>query len=216
MSWNLGKQKITDEIAKLKYKDPTSPRIVVLEQELVRAEAESLVAEAQLSNITREKLKSAFEYQFEALREHSEKVAIIAGYGKHLLDLIDSAPVTPGETRNAYDGYEASKAIIQDCEEALTNWVSSKAGVKSSLSTRARTLSQRHQESVAKSHGEGIDLSGQDQPMKGDRDSWVPASEHPGYQREDESVEDGSTDGELNRGREEERPEERVATTTNP
>ena len=41
-----GKQKITDEIAKLKYKDPESPRIVVLEQELVRAEAESLVAEA--------------------------------------------------------------------------------------------------------------------------------------------------------------------------
>jgi len=45
-------------------------RDVVLEQELVRAEAESLVAEAQLSNITREKLKSAFTYQFDALREH--------------------------------------------------------------------------------------------------------------------------------------------------
>ena len=183
----------------------------------MRAEAESLVAEAQLSNITREKLKSAFEYQFDALQEHSEKVAIIAGYGKHLLDLIDSAPVTPGETRHAYDGYEASKAIIQDCEEALTNWVSSKAGVKSSLSTRARTLSQRHQENVAKSHGEGVDLSGQDQPLKGDRDSWVPANEHPTYQREDESVvDDGSTDGETTRGREEERPEERVAATTNP
>ncbi|KAH0138379.1 meiotic expression up-regulated protein 14, partial [Aureobasidium melanogenum] len=50
------KQKITDQIAQLKYKEPNSPKIVVLEQELVRAEAESLVAEAQLSNITREKL----------------------------------------------------------------------------------------------------------------------------------------------------------------
>ena len=213
----LGKQKITDEIAKLKYKDPGSPRIVVLEQELVRAEAESLVAEAQLSNITREKLKSAFEYQFDALQEHSEKVAIIAGYGKHLLDLIDSAPVTPGETRHAYDGYEASKAIIQDCEEALTNWVSSKAGVKSRLSRRAGTLSQRYRENVAKNHGEGVDLSGQDQPMKGDRDSWVPANEHPGYQGEDASVDDQSTeDGETTRGREEERPEERIAATTSP
>ena len=104
------KQKITDQIAQLKYKEPNSPRIVVLEQELVRAEAESLVAEAQLSNITREKLKAAFTYQFDALREHSEKVAIIAGYGKHLLELVDDTPVTPGETRNAYDGYEASKA----------------------------------------------------------------------------------------------------------
>ena len=105
-----GKQKITDQIAQLKYKEPNSPRIVVLEQELVRAEAESLVAEAQLSNITREKLKAAFTYQFDALREHSEKLAIIAGYGKHLLELVDDTPVTPGETRNAYDGYEASKA----------------------------------------------------------------------------------------------------------
>lgn len=164
------KQKITDEIAKLKYKDPNSTRIVVLEQELVRAEAESLVAEAQLSNITREKVKAAFQYQFDALREHCEKVAIVAGYGKHLLDLIDDAPVTPGETRHAYDGYEASKAIIQDCEDALSNWVTSKAVVKSNMSQRSRTLSQRHRSNVNKSR-EGVDLSGQDQPMTGDRDS---------------------------------------------
>jgi hypothetical protein len=202
----IGKQKITDEIAKLKYKDPQSPRIVVLEQELVRAEAESLVAEAQLSNITREKLKAAFQYQFDALREHCEKVAIIAGYGKHLLDLIDDTPVTPGETRQAYDGYEASKAIIQDCEEALTNWVSSKAVVKSGLSTRSRTLSQRHRENRSKSRGEGVDLSSQDQPMQGDRDSWLPADQHPTYHHPEEDGEevDSTMDGE-HRGREEER-----------
>lgn len=108
----IGKQKITDQIAQLKYKEPNSPKIVVLEQELVRAEAESLVAEAQLSNITREKLKAAFTYQFDAMREHSEKLAIIAGYGKHLLELVDDTPVTPGETRQAYDGYETSKACV--------------------------------------------------------------------------------------------------------
>ncbi|RMJ24413.1 hypothetical protein PHISP_04722 [Aspergillus sp. HF37] len=176
------RDKITDEISKLKYKDPNSPRIDVLEQELVRAEAESLVAEAQLSNITREKLKSAFHYQFDALREHCEKLALIAGYGKHLLDLIDDAPVTPGETRHTYDGYEASKAIIQDCEEALVNWVSSKAAVKPSLSTRSRTLSQRHRENTTKSRTEGIDLSCQDEPMKTDRESWVPAEQHTTFQ----------------------------------
>ena len=86
--------------------------VLAKEQELVRAEAESLVAEAQLSNITREKLKAAFTYQFDALREHCEKTAIIAGFGKHLLELVDDSPVTPGESRPAYDGYEASKAII--------------------------------------------------------------------------------------------------------
>ncbi|KAI5301200.1 hypothetical protein KEM55_001036 [Ascosphaera atra] len=142
------KQKITDEIAKLKYKDPNSTKLPILEQELVRAEAESLVAEAQLTNITREKVKTAFTYHFDSMREHSEKVAIIANYGKHLLDLIDDNPVTPGETRNAYDGYEASKAIIQDCEQALTDWVPSSAAVKPALSERARTLSHRRRKAA--------------------------------------------------------------------
>ena len=187
---------------------------MVLEQELVRAEAESLVAEAQLSNITREKLRAAFTYQFDAMREHCEKLAIIAGYGKHLLELVDDTPVTPGETRNAYDGYEASKAIIQDCEDALTNWVSSHASVSSKLSTRARTLSQRRKANAAKhrEEGQGVDLAHQDQPMKGDRDSWVPAGQHQGahegqdeeeYEDDEEEVED-TVNGEGGRGRERE------------
>jgi hypothetical protein len=197
------KQKITDHIAQLKYKEPNSPRIVVLEQELVRAEAESLVAEAQLSNITREKLKAAFTYQFDALREHCEKLAIIAGYGKHLLELVDDTPVTPGETREAYDGYEASKAIIQDCEDALTNWVTKNASVKASLSTRARTLSQRRKDKVAAGH-QGHDLAGQDEPMQADRDSWVAAGEHGNYAAEgEEEEEEEVVNGEM-RGREQE------------
>ncbi|CAI4063440.1 hypothetical protein SUVZ_07G3210 [Saccharomyces uvarum] len=128
------KDKITDKIAYLKYKDPQSPKIEVLEQELVRAEAESLVAEAQLSNITRSKLRAAFNYQFDSIIEHSEKIALIAGYGKALLELLDDSPVTPGETRPAYDGYEASKQIIIDAESALNEWTLDSAQVKPTLS----------------------------------------------------------------------------------
>lgn len=128
------KEKITDEIAHLKYKDPQSPKIPVLEQELVRAEAESLVAEAQLSNITREKLKAAFNYQFDSIRELAEKFALIAGYGKALLELLDDSPVTPGETRASYDGYEASRQIIMDAEIALESWTLDIAAVKPTLS----------------------------------------------------------------------------------
>ena len=128
------KEKITDEIAHLKYKDPNSNKIPVLEQELVRAEAESLVAEAQLSNITREKLKAAYNYQFDSIRELAEKFALIAGYGKALLELLDDAPVTPGEARPAYDGYEASRQIIMDAEAALESWTLDIAAVKPTLS----------------------------------------------------------------------------------
>lgn len=45
------KAKIQDKIAKLKIKEPESADLVTLEQELVRAEAENLVAEAQLTNV---------------------------------------------------------------------------------------------------------------------------------------------------------------------
>jgi len=164
------KQKITDQIAQLKYKEPNSPKIVVLEQELVRAEAESLVAEAQLSNITREKVKQAFNYQFDALREHSEKLALIAGYGKHLLDLIDDSPVTPGEARAAYDGYDASKQIIEDCEDSLSKWTFDKAAVRSQLSVR-----RRKQGNVPDG---GVNLAEQDKPLGRESSLWVPADEH--------------------------------------
>ncbi len=52
------KAKISDEISKLKYKEPQSTKIVHLEQELVRAEAQNLVAEAQLTNIVRYCIRS--------------------------------------------------------------------------------------------------------------------------------------------------------------
>lgn len=45
------KAKVLDEISKQKQKDPSSSRLISLEQELVRAEAQTLVAEAQLTNI---------------------------------------------------------------------------------------------------------------------------------------------------------------------
>lgn len=50
------KAKVSDEIQKLKYKEPQSTKLVQLEQELVRAEAQNLVAEAQLTNIVRIRL----------------------------------------------------------------------------------------------------------------------------------------------------------------
>ena len=52
------KGKITDEIQKLKHKEPESTKIQQLEQELVRAEAQNLVAEAQLTNVVRNTLPS--------------------------------------------------------------------------------------------------------------------------------------------------------------
>merc|ERR1712093_826988 len=108
----------------------------------------------------------------------------------------------------------ASKAIIQDCEDALTNWVTANAKVSSTLSTRARTLSQRRRNNIQR-NAEGLDLTGQDAPLN-DREPglWVPASAHKGedYDDEDEeeeeevgapSIQDSTVNGENSRGRQE-------------
>ena len=101
-----------------------------------------------------------------------------------------------------------NRSIIQDCEDALTNWVSQNASVSSKLSQRSRTLSQRRR-NQARNRGDGVDLSGQDQPLDRESGLWIPASEHQGNGYEDrEDLDDDvpSTVASEQRGREEERP----------
>lgn len=116
------KAKISDQIALLKTKEPDSPRLVILEQELVRAEAENLVAEAQLTNITRQKLKESFEAEFAATIERAEKQIILARHGQRLLKLLDDSPVVPGDTRAAYQYSGQARQILNDAEDDLREW----------------------------------------------------------------------------------------------
>ncbi|EFQ26269.1 sphingolipid long chain base-responsive protein LSP1 [Colletotrichum graminicola M1.001] len=117
-----GKDKIADDIAKLKMKEPQSAKLVVLEQELVRAEAENLVAEAQLTNITRQKLKEAYEAEFAATIERAEKQIILAKHGRRLLQLLDDTPVVPGDMRPAYHHAQQARQILNDAEDDLRDW----------------------------------------------------------------------------------------------
>ncbi|KAI4144806.1 MAG: hypothetical protein LQ340_006526, partial [Diploschistes diacapsis] len=116
------KQKIADEIAKLKYKEPESAKIPVLEQELVRAEAQNLVAEAQLTNITRQKLKEAYSLHFAAVIERAEKQIILARHGRRLLNLLDDTPVVPGDVRPAFEHAAQARQVLNDAEEDLRDW----------------------------------------------------------------------------------------------
>ena len=99
-------------------------------------------------------------------------------------------------------------SIIQDCEDALTNWVSQNASVSSKLSQRSRTLSQRRR-NQNRNMGEGVDLSGQDQALDRESGLWIPAGDHQGNgydDREDLDDDVNSTiASEHQRGREDER-----------
>ncbi|KAI9876519.1 MAG: hypothetical protein M1830_006324 [Pleopsidium flavum] len=116
------KAKIADELQKLKYKEPQSTKLVQLEQELVRAEAQNLVAEAQLTNITRQKLKEAYDLHFAATIERAEKQVILARHGRRLLNLLDDTPVVPGDARPAFEHTNQARQILNDAEEDLRDW----------------------------------------------------------------------------------------------
>lgn len=117
-----GRAKIADEIARLKAKEPESTRLVVLEQELVRAEAENMVAEAQLTNITRQKLKEAYTAEFLATIERADKQLILARHGLRLLTLLDDTPVVPGDARPHYPHAAQARQILNDAEDDLREW----------------------------------------------------------------------------------------------
>jgi len=113
---------VSDEIAKLKYKEPQSTKIVQLEQELVRAEAQSLVAEAQLSNITRQKFKEAYDQNFAATIERAEKQIILAKHARRLLNLVDDTPIVPGDTHPAFSEMETARQVLNDAESDLQQY----------------------------------------------------------------------------------------------
>ncbi|KAH8705550.1 Eisosome component PIL1-domain-containing protein [Talaromyces proteolyticus] len=132
--------KIADEIQKLKYKDPTNTKIVTLEQELVRAEAQSLVADAQLSNVTRQKMKEAFDLNLAATIERAEKQIILAQHARRLLNLIDDTPMVPGDTRKAYEHSTTSREILNEAESDLRAWEPSVVPVESNAADMGSNL----------------------------------------------------------------------------
>ncbi|KAI8418562.1 hypothetical protein FOFC_01131 [Fusarium oxysporum] len=143
------KDKIADEIQKLKLKEPSSTRLPVLEQELVRAEAENLVAEAQLTNITRQKLKEAYAAEFAATIERAEKQIILAKHGRRLLELLDDSPVVPGDTRVPYQHSSQARQILNDAEDDLRDWRPEAEGFSTPVQSRSPTLEGKGKEPLA-------------------------------------------------------------------
>jgi len=116
------KAKIADEIQKLKYKEPSSVKIVTLEQELVRAEAQSLVAEAQLTNVTRQKFKEAYDLHTAAIIERAEKQIMLAKNARKLLNLVDDTPIVPGDVHPTFSHAETAREVLNVAEDELRAW----------------------------------------------------------------------------------------------
>ena len=88
----------------------------------MRAEAQSLVAEAQLTNITRQKFKEAYDLHTAAIVERAEKQILLARHARRLVNMLDDTPIVPGEDRQPFANSEAAKEVLNDAELSLKNW----------------------------------------------------------------------------------------------
>ncbi|KAI7972405.1 hypothetical protein EIK77_008868 [Talaromyces pinophilus] len=113
------RNKISDEIQRLKYKDPANTKLVTLEQELVRAEAQNLVAEAQLSNV---------------------KQIILAQHARRLVNLLDDTPIVPGDAVKPYEQSTAARDILNDAEGDLRAWEPSMYPITSNANEMGQNL----------------------------------------------------------------------------
>lgn len=98
----------------------------------MRAEAQSLVAEAQLTNVTRQKFKEAYDLHTAAVIERAEKQILLAKHARELLGLLDDTPIVPGEDRIPYTQEVAARGILNDAETALRGWTATHKPVPSS------------------------------------------------------------------------------------
>ncbi|KAL4922854.1 Eisosome component PIL1-domain-containing protein [Aspergillus aurantiobrunneus] len=116
--------KLSDDIQRLKLKEPNSHKLETMEQELVRAEAQNLVAEAQLTNVTRQRFKEAYNTHLAAVIERGEKQVLLARHARRLLDCLDDTSVIPGDEPKEYVRGHEAKQIVDDAERELHSWES--------------------------------------------------------------------------------------------
>jgi len=98
----------------------------------VRAEAQSLVAEAQLTNITRQKFKEAYDVHTAAVIERAEKQILLAKYARQLLNMLDDTPVVPGDAHQPFAHAEAARDVLNEAEDELRMWEPNVAPIQSS------------------------------------------------------------------------------------
>jgi hypothetical protein len=121
---------------------------VTLEQELVRAEAQSLVAEAQLTNITRQKFKEAYDIHTAAVIERAEKQILLATQARQLINLLDDTPIVPGEERPVYTNAETARQTLNDAEEGLRAWQPRHSSIISQSGQLGSNAMPGHQDEV--------------------------------------------------------------------
>lgn len=92
------------------------------------------MADAQLSNVTRQKFKEAYDLHTAAIIERAEKQILLAKHARTLINLLDDTPMVPGEDRPAFPKAEEARDLLNDAEDSLRRWSPSVEPIHTSAS----------------------------------------------------------------------------------
>ncbi|KAK9449006.1 Eisosome component PIL1-domain-containing protein [Limtongia smithiae] len=94
-----------------------------LECQLVRADAEVLVADAQLFNLTRQRLAYCCRALLDALEERCNKQLALVRSGRGILRFLeDGDTLLPGQTVREYTGHSKTRQILAELQDELFAW----------------------------------------------------------------------------------------------
>ncbi|ORZ12243.1 Eisosome component PIL1-domain-containing protein [Absidia repens] len=117
------KRTLSSRITNLTNSSPKSPKLRELQKELNSLDRDTHDIELEMGDFKRFALKEAFYLRFNAMNEYAEKTAIIAGFGKYIVDLLDIAPTPATEpTRRPYEKGIDAAMIFADAMNALDDW----------------------------------------------------------------------------------------------
>ncbi|KAF9093977.1 hypothetical protein BGX23_002667 [Mortierella sp. AD031] len=116
------KHDLTTQIAKLQKSNKENPiKMMELQTGLERVTAELLSQELELMQFKRVTLKEAFDTKFDAMLEYSEKMALIAGYGRAITLVIDTDTQVSDRMR-IYTGAEYTAGAVNQVKTAVSQW----------------------------------------------------------------------------------------------
>lgn len=136
---------------------------------------------------TRKKLKEAFDAEFLATIERSEKQLILAKHGRRLLALLDDTPLVPGDDRAPYEHGSQARQVLNDAEDDLRDWRPESDGLKTPVGSGTPEGSAKGKERAVDEDGDAVspsterdgndmsDGSGEESGLHDDRSSQADA-----------------------------------------
>ncbi|ORY95372.1 hypothetical protein BCR43DRAFT_492889 [Syncephalastrum racemosum] len=100
----------------------SSRQIEQLTEELDQLTLDVQDRQREMDDYKRFALREAFYVRFNAMYEYGQKMALLAGFGKYLVDLLDIEPTPPGQARTEYTKARDADRIWMDCLLAIDGW----------------------------------------------------------------------------------------------